>query len=301
MTPLSRSDSGPLASELATHGRASSRTRRLFAALLRHLLLLGTSVLLLLPFYWMLISSLKAKTAIFAQPIQWWPDPVYWDNYLRTLTYPGFPFFRFFTNSLYYACSVTLGTLIMSALVGYGFARLRFPGRRALFIATLATLMLPSIVTFIPTYVMFKQLGLLGGYAPLILLGLRFSPFFIFMMRQFFMGISYELSDAARVDGAGEWRIFWQIILPLVRPALIVVAVFTFLWTWHEFFIPLVYLSDRSQFPLSLGVFAFKNQRTIEWDLMMAASVLATLPLVLIFVAAQRYFLQGVSMTGIKG
>jgi multiple sugar transport system permease protein len=298
MTPLSRTETATAVSPAAAR---RGQVRRWAAAALRHLLLGGTALILLLPFYWMFVSSLKAKTAIFAQPTQWWPDPVRWDNYLRVLSSPAFPFLRFFANSVFYAGSVTLGTVAMSALVGYGFARLRFPGRRPLFIATLATLMLPSIVTFIPTYVLFKELGLLGGYLPPILLGLRFSPFFIFMLRQFFMGISYELSDAARVDGAGEWRIFWQIMLPLVLPALVVVAVFTFLWTWHEFFIPLVYLTEREQFPLSLGIFAFKNQRTIEWDLMMAASVLATLPLVLLFLAAQRSFLQGVSMTGIKG
>jgi multiple sugar transport system permease protein len=270
-------------------------------SLARHLLLLAVTVVLLLPFYWMLISALKETSQIFVQPIQWWPDPPRWDNFSRALSYPGFPFLRFFGNSLFYALSVTVGMVLMSALVGYGFARLRFPGRQVLFVCTLATLMIPSIVTFIPTYVLFKQLGLLGSYWPPILLGLRFSPFFIFMLRQFFLGVSWELSDAARVDGASELRIFWQIMLPLVRPALIVVGVFSFLWTWHEFFIPLVYLTEREQFPLALGLFAFKNQRTVEWDLMMAASVLATLPLIVIFLCAQRYFLQGVSMTGIKG
>lgn len=300
MTQISQTDAGSGVSARPVASR-HARFLRLLAGAGRHALLIGVTVVLLVPFYWMLISALKPKSQIFAQPIQWWPDPVQWDNFARALSYPGFPFLRFFGNSLFYAGSVTLGTVLMSALVSYGFARLRFPGRRLLFITTLATLMIPSIVTFIPTYVLFKDLGLLGSYAPPIILGLRFSPFFIFMLRQFFLGVSWELSDAARVDGAGEFRIFWQIMLPLVRPALIVVAVFSFLWTWHEFFIPLVYLTERSQFPLSLGLFAFKNQRTIEWDLMMAASVLATLPLVVVFLAAQRYFLQGVSMTGLKG
>jgi multiple sugar transport system permease protein len=301
MTHFSRSEAGASVSNPTAPRLGQGRARRAALSLARHLLLIAVTVVLLLPFYWMLISALKEKSQIFVQPIQWWPDPVRWDNFARALSYPGFPFPRFFANSLFYALSVTLGTVVMSALVGYGFARLRFPGRQLLFVCTLATLMIPSIVTFIPTYVLFKQIGLLGGYGPPILLGLRFSPFFIFMLRQFFLGVSWELSDAAKVDGAGEFRIFWQIMLPLVRPALIVVAVFTFLWTWHEFFIPLVYLSERELFPLALGLFAFKSQRTVEWDLMMAASVLATLPLIVIFLFAQRYFLQGVSMTGIKG
>jgi multiple sugar transport system permease protein len=208
---------------------------------------------------------------------------------------------RFLLNSLYYAGFVTFGTVLSCAAVAYGFARLRFPGRDALFLLTIATMMIPGIVTFIPTYVLFKTFGVIGTYAPLIIPSFLGNAFFIFMLRQFFMGLPWELSDAARVDGASEWRIFWQIMLPLVRSALLVVAVFTFLGTWHEFFGPLIYLSDNSQYPLSLGLFAFRSQRTTEWSLMMAASTLATLPLVIVFFLAQRSFLQGITLTGLKG
>jgi multiple sugar transport system permease protein len=275
--------------------------RKAVAAVLRHALLIAVSLAFIFPFYWMVITALKENSQVFTYPIEWWPDPIRWQNFPEAMTYSGFPFLRFLRNSFFYAASVMIGTVISCSAVGYGFARLRFPGREALFLLTVATLMIPGIVTFIPTFILFKNLGMLGTYAPLIVPAFFGNAFFIFMMRQFFQGLPVELVDAARVDGAGEFRIFWQIMLPLVRPALLVMAVFTFLWTWHEFFGPLVYLSDQNQYPLSLGLFAFRAQRTTEWSLMMAASTLTTLPLIVVFFFAQRYFLEGIRLTGIKG
>lgn len=284
-----------------TSGRQRTRWQKPLGIVLRHVLLIFVSILFVFPFYWMVITSLKANTRVFTYPIEWWPNPIHWENYPNAITYKNFPFFLYLRNSTFFALSVTLGTVISCAAVGYGFARLRFPGRNFLFILTLATLMIPGIVTFIPTFILFKNLGVMGTYAPLIIPAFFGNAFFIFMMRQFFQGLPVELVDAARVDGASELRIFWQIMLPLVRPALLVMAVFTFLWTWHDFFGPLVYLSDQKQYPLSLGLFAFRAQRTTEWSLMMAASTLVTLPLIVIFFFAQRYFLEGIRMTGIKG
>jgi multiple sugar transport system permease protein len=249
----------------------------------------------------MVISGFKDMSEIFARPLVWWPHHFLWSNLSAVLTYPGFPFLRFLWNSVFYAGSVTIGTALSCAAVGYGLARLRFPGRNLLFAITISTLLIPQIVTFIPTYVLFKYLGLLGTYAPLIIPNFFGNAFFIFMLRQFFMGLPWELSEAAKVDGAGEFHIFWRIMLPLVRSALLVVAVFTFVWTWQDFFGPLVYLSDPNQYPLSLGLFAFRAQRTTDWPLLMAASTLTTLPLVALFFATQRYFLQGIAMTGLKG
>jgi len=259
------------------------------------------AIAFLVPFYWMVISALKDNSQIFARPMQWWPHPVHWDNVLRVLNYPGFPFLRFLWNSVFYAGLVSLGTVLSCAAVGYGFARLRFPGRDLLFALTISTMLIPGIVIFIPTFILFKYLGLLGTYAPLIIPALLGNAFFIFLLRQFFLGLPQEFSDAARVDGAGEWRIFWQIMLPLVRPALMVVALLSFVWTWHEFFGPLIYLSDRSQYPLSLGLFAFRAQHTTDWSLLMAAATLTTLPLVGVFFCMQRSFLEGMTLTGIKG
>jgi multiple sugar transport system permease protein len=274
--------------------------RRQGIALVRHLVLAAVAFALLVPFYWMATSALKENSQIFARPVTWWPNPIRWDNFAHALTYPGFPFLRFLWNSLFYAGSVTIATVISCAVVAYGFARLRFPGRDLLFAITVSTMMIPNIVTFIPAFVLFKQIGMLGTYAPLIIPNFLGNAFFIFMLRQFFLGLPWELSDAARIDGAGEWRIFWQIMLPQVRSALMVVAVFTFLYTWHDFFGPLVYLSERNQYPLSLGLFVFKARRTTEWNLMMAASIITTLPLIVVFFFTQRYFLKGISLTGIK-
>jgi multiple sugar transport system permease protein len=255
----------------------------------------------MLPVYWRVISAFKSNSEIFAQPLVWWPRVFHWGVIGEVLTYPGFSFLRFLGNSIFYAGSVMVGTVLSCAAVGYSFARLRFPERNVLFAITVATLMIPSIVTFIPTYVLFKYLGLIGTYAPLILPNFFGNAFFIFMLRQFFQGLPWELSEAAKVDGAGEFRIFWQIMLPLVRSALLVVAVFSFTWTWQDFFGPLVYLSDPNQYPLSIGLFAFQGQHTTDWAPLMMASTLTTLPLVVLFFLTQRYFLQGITLTGLKG
>jgi multiple sugar transport system permease protein len=161
--------------------------------------------------------------------------------------------------------------------------------------------MIPDIVTFIPTYVLFKTLGLLGSYAPLIMPRFTGHAFFIFLMRQFFLGLPWDLSEAATIDGAGEWRIFWNVMLPLVRSALVVVAVLSTVYTWHDFFGPLVYLTDPNQYPLALGLYAFHSERTTDWTHLMAAATLTTLPLLVLFFATQRYVLQGIAMTGLKG
>jgi len=274
---------------------------RYLAPVTRHALLAAVAVAFLAPFSWMIISALQDTSQISAQPSMWWPTSGRWDNFASAMTYPGFPFLRFLGNSLVYAGSVSIGTVLSCAAVGYGFACLRFPGRDLLFVITVATMMMPGIVIFIPTFVLFKHLGLLGTYAPLILPAFLGNAFFIFLLRQFFLGLPRELSDAARIDGAGEFRIFWQIMLPLVRPALLVAAVLSFIWTWHEFFGPLIYLSDQRQYPLSLGLFAFRAQHTTEWSLLMAAATITTLPLVIIFFCTQRAFLEGVTLTGIKG
>lgn len=311
MTPLSERSLAPEEAATAdvTHlaksviGRPAGRRklRRHVLTAGRHVLLIGVAMAFMLPFVWMVISALKPNDMVFSQPIQWWPSPPRWSNFLETFNYPRFPFLRLLWNSVFYSSAVTIGTVISCAAVAYGFARLRFPGRDLLFTVSIGTLMIPGIVTFIPTFILFKALGQLGSYVPLIVPKFFGDAFFIFMMRQFYLTLPGELADAARVDGANEFRIFWQIMLPLVRPALLVMAVFMFLWTWHDFFGPLVYLSDTSQFPLSLGLFSFRAQRDTYWGLLMAAATLTTLPLVIVFFIGQRYFVEGVKLTGIKG
>lgn len=277
----------------------SARWRRALPAVLQHGLLAIAALVMLVPFYWMLISSLKTNAEIFAQPIQWFPSPPRWSTYRDAITYPGFDFLRLLWNSIYYSGLTTIGTVASSAVVGYGLARFSFPGRGLLFTLTVSTLIIPGVVTFIPTYVLFQKVGLLGSYAPLILPAFLGNAFWIFMLRQFFLGLPKELVDAARMDGAGEFRIFWQIMLPLIQPALIVVAVFTLLATWNDFFGPLIYLSDSDSYPLSLGLYSFRAQRSTEWALLMAASVLVTLPMIALFAFGQRYFLNGIKTTGL--
>lgn len=285
----------------ATMPRSAPRWRPLLTSLGRHALLLAVSSVFLVPFYWMVSSALKDNAQIFDSVPHWWPNPVRWQNFREAIDYPGFPYLRLLWNSVYYAGAVTIGTVLSCAAVGYGFARLRFPGRDLLFGVTLATLMVPPIVTFIPTYVLFVELKLTGSYAPLIIPRFLGDAFFIFMLRQFFRGVPWDLSDAARMDGAGEFRVFWEIMLPLVRPALIVVAVFSLLYTWHDFFGPLIYLQDQLEYPLSLGLYAFRSQRTTEWPLIMTGATLTVLPLIVVFLFTQRYFIRGVTMSGIKG
>ena len=265
----------------------------------QHLLLAFAALVMLVPFYWMLISSLKTNVEIFARPIDWFPSPPRWGTYKDALNYPGFNFLRLLWNSLYYSGLTMIGTVVSSAVVGYGFARFQFPGKNVLFGTVLATLIIPGVVTFIPTYVLFRKLHLLGTYAPLILPAFLGNAFWIFMLRQFFMGLPGELVDAARMDGASEFRVFWEIMLPLVQSALIVVAVFTLVGTWNDFFGPLIYLSDSSKYPLSLGLYAFRAQRSTEWALLMAASVLVTLPVIALFAFGQKYFLNGIKTTGL--
>ncbi len=277
------------------------KLRQAWRSLWPHLLLVLVALPMMLPFYWMFATALKTPIEVAKNPPDLWPAVPQWRNYYVALTFEGFPFLRFLRNSLFYAGAVTVGSVVSCAAVGYGFARLRFPGRDVLFYLTLATMMIPGIITFVPTYVLFKYMGMLGGYAPLIVPAFFGSAFFIFMLRQFFMGLPWELSESAKVDGAGELRIFLQIMLPLVRPALMVVAVFTFLWTWNDFFGPLIYLSDPKLYPLSLGLSAFRTRYITRWELIMAASTITTLPVMILFFFTQRYFLEGITLTGIKG
>lgn len=279
----------------------AARRPRWLASLARHALLILCSAVFLVPFYLMLSSALKTNEQVFSIPPTWFPWPLRWENFITAINYPGFPYLRLLGNTVFYAGMVTIGTVLSCAAVGYGFARLRFPGREVLFAITLGTMMVPAIVTFIPTYVLFANVGLTGTYAPLIIPKFLGDAFFIFMLRQFFRGVPTDLSDAARMDGAGEFRIFWEIMLPLVRPALVVVAVFSLLYTWQDFFGPLIYLQDQLLYPLSLGLYAFQSQRTTEWPLIMAGATLTVLPLVIVFLFTQRYFIRGVSMTGLKG
>lgn len=259
------------------------------------------SCILLFPLAWMLSTSLKLPSDVFTIPVQWFPHPVAWDNYAHAVQ--DFPFWAFLGNTLFYCISDTILVVASSAISAYAFARLRWRGREVVFVIMLATMMIPFPATMIPTYLIFKWLGWLNSFKPLILPDLTASPFYVFLLRQFFMTIPNELSEAAFVDGASHLRVFWQIVLPLAKPALLVVAIFTFTSDWNNFLGPLIYLNDQSKYTLALGLQWFQGSQWhgAHYELMMAAALLMTLPMVVLFFVAQKYFVQGITMTGSKG
>lgn len=287
-----------------TPGPRVWQSRRLTGALNQTItfVILGAAALLfLLPLFWMISTSLKPKEQIFAYPLIWLPDPPQWGNYIKALNNPSFKFLLFLQNSLYYAITATIGTVISCAMVAYAFARLRWWGRDVWFVLTLSAMMIPGPVVLIPLFLIFKDIGWVGTFKPLIVPAFLGSPFFIFLLRQFFLTIPMDLSDAARIDGAGDWGIFWRVILPLTQPALTTVALFTFLGCWNDFLGPLIFLNDGNKYTLAVGLAAFRGQYRTQWDLMMAAATVITLPIVVIFFFAQKRFIQGITLTGMKG
>ncbi len=274
---------------------AKARLKRL----LSHLCLIVLSVVFISPFLWMLSTSLKVNTQIFMFPPKWIPDPVSWHNYVEALT--AIPFFLFLKNTLIYAILSSLGAVLSSSLAAYGFSRIKWPGRDAAFVLVLSTMMLPSHVTMIPLFLTFKNMGLIGTLWPLILPYYFGWPFFIFLMRQFFLGIPQEISDAAEIDGCSEFGIYMKILLPLSKPVVASVILFQFLHSWRDFLGPLIYLNSESQYTLSLGLQMFQRLHDTEWALLMAASTVMTIPIIILFFFTQRTFIQGISMTGIKG
>ena len=281
--------------------RTSRFMRHTLPAIASYLVLILVGLCFFVPFLWLIITSLKPLGQVFTIPLTWIPHPVLWSNYPKALTHPGFPFLRLIQNSLFYAVFSTIGVTIASAMAAYAFARIPFRGRNLLFAITLGTMMIPGVVTMIPTYLIFRWLGWTGSYKPLIIPSYGGAAFFIFMLRQFMMTLPWDLSDAARVDGASEARILLRIMLPLMKPALLVVVIFNFMGCWNDFMGPLIYLNNARLYPLSLGLFAFLTRSERSWNLLMAAAMVITSPIVLIFFLAQRQFIEGITMTGIKG
>jgi multiple sugar transport system permease protein len=264
-----------------------------------HIVLIPAAIVFLMPFLWMLSTSLKPDSQLYAYPPIWIPNPLQWSNFPKTVTFV--PFFLYLRNTLIISLSSMVGVVISSSLAAYSLARIHWPGRNILFLMTIATLMLPFQVTLIPVFLVFKNLGWVGDFRPLILPQFFGYAFYIFLLRQFFSGIPMELSEAARIDGANEWRTFWSVILPLAKPALATVAVFQFIRSWTDYLNPLIYLNDQNLYTLQLGLQQYSSQYGREWGLLMAAAVLISLPPIIIFFLTQRTFVQGVTLTGIKG
>ena len=279
--------------------RSSKQQDRLWRGLVWFVLLVG-AVIFFVPFLWMVSSSLKQEQQVFQYPPQFIPDPVMWSNYVESLTYK--PFGLYLTNTLFIVVVNEIAILLAASFCAYGFARIQFPGRDFWFSVVLATLMVPSIVLIIPQFIMFTRLGWIDTYKPLTI------PFFfggggfnIFLLRQFFRSIPADLADAARIDGCNEFGIYWRIMMPLAKPALATIAIFTFLGTWNDFLGPLLYLKSPELYTVSIGLAGFRSVMRTRWDLLMAASTAMVLPVVVLFFFTQRYFIQGATLSGLKG
>jgi multiple sugar transport system permease protein len=266
--------------------------------LILHIALIAGSVAMLLPFAWMLSTSLKTPAETFTYPPIWIPHTIAWDNYARTTS--AMPFGRFYLNSLIVTASVTALQIVISSLAAFAFARLRFRGRELLFLLYLATLMIPFQVTMIPNFILVRALGWYDSYQALILPP-AFSAFSTFLLRQYFRGIPLDMDEAARIDGASSLRIWWSIVLPLSGPVLAALAIFVSLNTWNDFLWPLIVTNSEKVRTLPVGLSTFQGQFKVEWNLLMAGSVIAMLPVLIVYIVGQRWFIRGITLSGIAG
>lgn len=266
---------------------------------LASLILWGVAILFLIPLLWMLSSSLKPNYQMFEIPPRWLPNPPRWENYTEALTL--LPFGLYVRNTAVITLLTIVGHLTSCTLIAYAFARLRAPGRDFLFVVMLATMMLPYPVTMTPLYALFNRLGWINTILPLTAPAFLGSPFYIFLMRQFFLTIPRDFEDAARIDGANTLQIIVRIMAPMALPALATVTIFTFQATWNDFLGPLIYLQKPELYTVTLGLQFFRSTYTTNWAYLMAASLVTTLPVIVVFLVAQRYFIEGITLTGVKG
>jgi ABC-type glycerol-3-phosphate transport system permease component len=264
-----------------------------------YLLMSLGAIIFTLPFLWMLSTSLKPSNQVFIYPIQWIPKPFVWRNYIDA--WRSAPFGIYYLNTVIITVLIVLGTVLSSILSAYGFARLRFKGRDTLFLLILSAMMLPNQVTIIPQFLMFKFLGWLNTFLPLTVPAFFGPPFYIFLLRQYMLTLPTELDDAAFIDGCSKFQVLILILLPLLKPAVFTMTILTFLASWNEFFSPLIYLSEMKKYTVTLGLTLFRGEFVTYWNWLMAASVVAILPCLLIFMLFQRYFIQGIALTGLKG
>ena len=274
--------------------------------ILKYVVLITLAVSFLLPFYWMLSSAVKNDAQVYTIPPVWFPVPQFWENFWNAWTSETFNLYAF--NTVFrYAIPATIGTVLSSSIVAYSFSRMEWFGRDALFGVVLATMMIPAWVRMVPLYIIFKELGWLQTFWPLVVPHFFGSAFFIFLLRQFFMALPTELSDASRIDGANEFQTMFRVIMPLAKPALAVVALFTFMDAWNDYLGPLIYVNVQEKWVLALGVERLRSavyeigNTQLAYPYLMAVSSIITLPIFLAFFFAQRSFIEGISLTGLKG
>jgi multiple sugar transport system permease protein len=274
------------------------KTSETVTTVLLHVFLIIGAIVMVVPFLWMMVTSLETTAQAFSIPPSFIPNPFKWGNYLESFN--ALPFNLAYMNSAIVSVSVTFFQLITCSMAAYAFARIQFPGREIIFFAFLATLMIPFQLTIIPIFLTMKQLGLLDTLLSLILPPALFSAFGVFLLRQFILGLPIELEEAAIMDGANRWTIFWQIIIPLLRGPLAALGIFTFIGQWNDFFRPLIMLNTPSNFTVPLMLSQFRGQYATQWTLVMAGSVIAIFPLLIVYVLAQRHIIKGIAMTGLK-
>lgn len=284
---------------LGRRGRRDPHIRARTA--ISYMLLIGLALAMVTPFLWMVITSLHPSRGALPEPANLVPDRWHFENYATVMGMPDTPIARYFLNTTVVCVSVVLGSLLFNSMAAYGFARTRFRGRDTLFLMFLATMMVPGAVTQIPVFLLIRSFGWLDTYWALIVPGLS-GAFGIFLLRQFFLSLPKDLDDAARIDGCGEWTIYWRIALPLSGPALATLAAFTFIGAWTDFFGPLIFTSSNHMRTLEVGLAVFKDAFGGQnWPLQMTAAVIVLIPCLLIFLFTQRFFVQGITMTGLKG
>ena len=280
-----------------TLGKRASKT---LGDIITYVFLVGVGLVILVPVAWMLSTALKADSEVFLFPPRWIPKELKWENFKKGMTF--LPFVRYFSNTVYITLLNVTGQLLASPLIAYGFAKLRCRTRDALFILLLSTMMLPRHVTMVPLFIFYRKLGWIDTYWPLIIPSFAGAPYYIFLLRQFLRTIPQELSDAAKIDGCGYFGTFTRIFLPLSKPALATVAIFTFMWNWNDFMSPLIYISSDEKWTLTLGLSRFTGMYGMTaWNQLMAVSLVVILPCILLFFFAQRLFIQGIVITGVKG
>jgi multiple sugar transport system permease protein len=293
------SDQLPSQVRRPVHSR-SAVLKRWLTTLLKHGFLILFGFFFILPLIWMLSTALKTDQQVLAYPPRWFPDPMRWSNFPDAFNFV--PFATYVKNSLVVSILSVLGALVSCTLPAYGFSRLEWKGRDVLFILVLSTLMLPYQVTMVPLYVIFNKISWVNTLNPLIIPHFFGNAFFIFLLRQFFLGIPKDLTDAAVMDGCSDLRILWSVILPLAKPALMVVMLFQFLGSWNDFLTPLIYLNDKSLFTISLGLATMRSSYGLSrFSLIMAATSLFVVPVIILFFFAQKTFIQGIAFTGMKG
>ncbi|MBI3316799.1 MAG: carbohydrate ABC transporter permease [Candidatus Omnitrophica bacterium] len=282
--------------------KARKKRREILNKTLATIVLTVGALTMVGPFLWMVSTSLKAPGAVFSFQKNWWeewiPTSFVWQNYVKA--WQVVPFARFYLNSIFVALCVTFGQVATSAMAAYAFARLQFPGRDKVFFAYLGTMMVPGAVTMIPVFILLKHLGWIDTYKALILPGI-FTAYGTFMLRQFFLTLPKDLEDAAKIDGCSYIGIFWRIILPLSKPALATLTTFTFMGTWMNFMWPLIVINTQTKYTLPVGLAYFQSLHNTDWTLLMAASVMMILPILIVFMVNQRFFVEGIKLTGIKG